>query len=267
MQSGLLQENHPKSAQMNEKFNTDKVLSDYAKREPDQADTWNPLFSQFELSYRFSLSYALIKAIESANLPLEEFKVLDLGCGNARSTRGYLDLGLKPEQLTGLDVRPGTIELAKKIHPTINFLSYDGQALPFECEHFNWIQVAAVFSSVTEQESRQYLAKEITDKLTIGGYVFYYDLYRANAFAGDDLLSPIELFSGRFEKVRSQFLRCYQFIPSGSRFKHFDLRGLVDGLVKGNIKGNIKNFYPAFSYRVRRMIEPTHQAVLLRKLS
>ena len=202
-------------------------------------------------------------------LPLDKLKVLDLGCGNARSTRSYLDLGFRPEQLTGLDVRPGTIELAKKIHPAINFLSYDGQELPFPSQDFNWIQVAGVFSSIIELEGRQYLIEQIADKVEKNGYVFYYDLFRANPFAGDDRLSPIKLFSscGKFEKISSQFLRCYQFIPGGSRFKHFDLRGLVNGLVKGNIKGNIKNFPPALRYRVRRLIEPTHQAVLLKKLS
>jgi SAM-dependent methyltransferase len=254
---------------MDLKFDTAKVIADYQSREPGQADTWNPLSSQFELSYRFSLLYALIKVLGLAEVSIEKLTVLDLGCGNGRSTRAYLDLGFKPEQLTGLDIRIGAIELAQKIHPAINFRLYDGQEIPFPPQYFNWVQVATVFSSVLEQNSRQYLVKEIAEKLPIGGYVFYYDLYRANQFAGGDKISPVELFcgAGKFAEISQQFLRSYQFIPGNNRFKYFDLKGLISGLVTGNLKGNIKNFYPALRYRIRRFIEPTHQAVLFKKIA
>lgn|GEM_PF-4830633 len=52
----------------------------------------------------------------------------------------------------------------------------------------------------------------------VDGYVFYYDLYRANQLAGEDKIDPVELF------------------------------------------------YPALRYRIRRFLEPTHQAVLFKNI-
>jgi SAM-dependent methyltransferase len=96
-----------------------QVRNAYDRLEPGEADTWNPLFSEFEIAYRLSLFYWLTQALLLSPLSLESLNVLDLGCGNGRSTRMYIDLGLRPEQLMGVDVRLGTIDLARKLNPAI----------------------------------------------------------------------------------------------------------------------------------------------------
>ena len=72
----------------------DQILTDYETLEPGQSDSWNPVGSKFQLGYRLSLFYALARALQQVEPPLADLRVLDLGCGNGRSTRMYLDMGL-----------------------------------------------------------------------------------------------------------------------------------------------------------------------------
>src|SRR5258706_4314786 len=99
----------------------------------------------------------------------------------------YLDMGLRPEQLCGLDLRAGAIVLARNLNPAIRFDVYDGGDLP---SGRNWVSTATVFSSVKGREERQAVADRISSALPAGGYLFYYDMRRANPFGGGGSTTP-----------------------------------------------------------------------------
>ncbi len=172
------------------------MVSDYEALEPDGKDAWNPALLDSQLRYRLSLMYATRQALRASQLPLERMKVVDVGCGNGRSTRMYLDFGLMPEQVQGFDVRPGAIALARKLNPAIRFDTYDGSELPVADGSVDWIAVCTVFSSIQGSEHRRALAQRLTKKLAKGGVLFFFDLTRALDFAGGDLLEPDFLFAG-----------------------------------------------------------------------
>jgi SAM-dependent methyltransferase len=174
----------------------EQIRADYEVLEPGRADAWNPVGSSFELVYRLGLLHAVTQALRLVEIRVRELRVLDIGCGNGRSTRMYLDLGLHPDQLTGLDVRPGAIDLARTLNPSIRFDVYDGEKIPFPDGAFTWIHVSTVVSSIKTHKHRLELAARITEKLRPGGYVFYFDLIRANDFAGHDTIRPEALFPG-----------------------------------------------------------------------
>lgn len=174
----------------------DQIRADYEWLEPGQGDAWNPLASEFELFYRLSLLHATTHALRRSPLAVSELELLDLGCGNGRSTRMYIDLGLRPEQLTGIDVRPGAIELAQRLNPAVRFELYEGEELPFPERCFSWVHLSTVMSSVRESNHRRDLVERISRRLAPGGCVFYFDLVRANEFAGHDLIRPEALFAG-----------------------------------------------------------------------
>jgi SAM-dependent methyltransferase len=233
-----------------------QILADYEHLEPGEADTWNPLRSELELAYRLSLFYSLTQALALSHMPIDSMKVLDLGCGNGRSTRMYIDIGLRPEQLTGLDLRPGTIELAKKLHPNINHDTYDGDKMPFPDHSFNWVSITTVMSSIKSHDDRRYLANQIYQQLEPGGYLFYYDLWRANPFAGGDKISPKVLFSD-FKEVWHTPFRSYQFIPSSENYKI---------LMKELSSGNKEQFYRKIRNRISQLRRPSHEVLLVQKI-
>jgi SAM-dependent methyltransferase len=229
----------------------DQILADYSSLEPDQADSWNPVGSKFELGYRLNLFFALTRALQRVDGQLEQLRVLDLGCGNGRSTRMYLDVGLRPEQVCGLDLRPGAIALARRLNPAIRFESYDGGELP---AGHNWLSTTTVLSSVAGRECRQAIVDRIAASLQVGGYVFYYDLRRANPFAGGDVIDPEHLFRD-LSLVWRQPLGRFSGVPVRDRF-----RGLMTTWLGGDTR----------SASLREIagdtLAPSHEALLLRKV-
>jgi SAM-dependent methyltransferase len=169
-----------------------QVLTDYARLEPDQDDTWNPLRSDGELAHRLALFAHLTVALRHVD-QVESLRVLDVGCGNGRSTRMYLDLGLYPEQLTGVDLREGAVRRATRTHSGISFHVASDADLP--SRGWTWVSATTVFSSIREKAARERLAREIRGAVCSGGYVFYFDLIRANQWAGGDPIRPNELFA------------------------------------------------------------------------
>jgi SAM-dependent methyltransferase len=104
-----------------------------------------------------------------------------------------------PHQLTGVDVRAGAIELAKKLNPAITFLRYDGERLPFPDKSKNWVSLFAVVSSIQSAQDREHLASEVRRVLVADGYLLFVDLTRylemPEAVPTGAPLNPEEMFS------------------------------------------------------------------------
>ena len=165
-----------------------QIHADYARLEPGTSDTWNPLHCDVELRHRMVLLDQLVHALRTARVDPTTTRVFDVGCGNGRSTRMYLDVGFEPDALTGVDLRAGALERATHLHPAITFAHYDGVRLPAEDASVDWVSTCTVFSSIGPAADRRRLADEITRVLRPGGHLFYWDLRTANDFAGGDLL-------------------------------------------------------------------------------
>lgn len=153
----------------------DQVMEDYASLETDGQDAWNPILIDMQLGYRLALLYGLARTLKISGAALDRLDVVDLGCGNGRSTRTYLEFGLKPKQLCGLDFRPDAIALARKMHPTIRHDVIDDGRLPFADASVGWLSLCMVMSSIRETADRRFLAAEIRRVLRPGGFVFYID--------------------------------------------------------------------------------------------
>lgn len=182
-------------SELKENSDTRKQIErDYEILEPGTTDSWNPAFLESEQFYRIGLYYALAQALGRSNIPIDKFRILDLGCGNGRSTRILLDFGLKPDQLSGLDLRSGAIQRAKQLCPTIDYQVYDGNLIPYPDRFFNWIQLTTVLSSIKDPSHRKNLVNSALKKLKKNGFLFYYDIVTANDFAGGDIIDPMSLF-------------------------------------------------------------------------
>lgn len=228
----------------------EKVLADYSNLEPDQSDSWSPVGSKYQLAYRLNLYYSLARALQHVECPIEDLQVLDLGCGNGRSTRMYLDMGLHPEQLHGVDLRAGAIARARRLNPAIRWDLYDGGALPLG---HNWLAATCVFSSVATREARETMVGQINDSLPLGGYVFYYDVRRANPFAGGDWIEPQRLFAA-FRVVWSHRLGRFSTVPAKDRRQ---------GLMAGRLRGDDRTV--SLREMIGDIVAPSQDVLLMRK--
>jgi SAM-dependent methyltransferase len=212
--------------------------------EPEGADTWNPIARQPEVYHRHALYEELCMAIREVADQLGSLRVLDVGCGNGRSTRVYLDFGLSPSQLAGVDLREHSIADAQRSHSGIDFRTYDGARLPFEAESFDWVSICTVMSSIPGEQARRHVGDEIQRVLAPGGRVFFWDRSHTHGFAEGGPLSARELFPG-LEQVSERQVCVFGQLDRILR------RGLAASLVGALVR-------PFLS-------APTHQACVLRK--
>ena len=237
---------------MSQPAHVTQVLADYALREPGQSETWTPLRSDFELAFRLAAFYALRQALTLLDAAPQNARILDVGCGMGRSTRMYLDLGCEVEQLTGIDLRPGAIAVARRRHPAIRYLVHDGSGPLLDGAAPDLVSIIAVLSSVKGHAGRADLANRIIEAVKPGGEIFYFDLFRANDFAGRDRLRPAQLFSS-CTAIWHRYFWSYEFVPRRER-----LRALMD---------RRRHSYPQNTLRSHliRHFLPSFEALCLRK--
>ena len=232
----------------------DAIISVYETLEPGETDSWNPLYSDFQLTLRLSLLYLAREALKMVSCPMETMQILDIGCGTGRASRMYVDLGFMPQQITGMDLREGTVQMAGKLNPAIQYVTQE-EWIKNPSKQYDWISLVTVVSSLSTEEDRRFVVKQANSVLKPGGYLFYYDLVRANSFAGSDLIEPAKLFDG-FERIWHPRVRDFQFIPWQERARLF-----VNCYKKKD---------RMWKYWLRRIIgigkAPSHETILLRKI-
>jgi len=248
---------------MNEAAPYRQVIEDYEALEPGEGDSWNPLNTDFELLYRLRLMYSAKRAMKAAKIKAESIRVLDLGCGNGRSTRMYLDLGLLPGQLRGVDLRPGAVAAATLRNPAIEYLVYDGVRIPPATggDGYDWVQLSTVVSSVKDPDTRRLIVKQIEKTLKPDGYVFYFDLVAANRFAGGDAISPEQNLFGRYRVVWRKRFYSWSLLP----FR--DCLWTLSGVVKDarSVPGFLLLLPRLFKAVAFALTVPIHEAMLVRR--
>ncbi len=218
-----------------------RVLEQYRRLEPEGTDTWNPLGSERELVHRLALYEQIARALRCVPGEAAELRLLDVGCGTGRSTRVYLDFGLDPAKLRGVDLRPGAIELARACNPAVGFEAFDGERLPAEDGSVDWLALCTVLSSVPHP-GREHLVEEAARVLAPGGVVFCWDKDAVHDFAGGGALKPKQLFAG------------WQVLYE----EHVCVHGRIERLLPGGVLGRALG-------PVLRRLGPgaTHRALLL----
>ncbi|MEO5713231.1 MAG: class I SAM-dependent methyltransferase [Luteolibacter sp.] len=199
----------------------DAILTVYDTLEPGQADSWNPLYSDYQLTMRLSLLFLARESLRQVKRSIASMDILDIGCGTGRASRMYVDLGFRPEQITGMDLREGTVRMASQLNPSIQYLTQE-ELLQQPPKLYDWISLVTVVSSVSTEEDRRFVIKQADALLKPGGHLFYYDLVNANAFAGGDTIRPTRLFDG-FEIIWHPRVKDSHFVPLRERFRMLSL--------------------------------------------
>jgi SAM-dependent methyltransferase len=131
--------------------------------------------------------------------PLDELKILDVGCGNGGTLRDFVTFGASPENLAGVDLLEDRIESARRLSPRFDLRVANAAALPFADRSFDLALTFTMFSSIRDHELRQAVADEIVRVVRPGGAVLWYDFW-TNPFNPD--VEPLGL-----DEVRRLFGR------------------------------------------------------------
>ena len=101
----------------------------------------------------------------------DNFKVLDLGCGNGRLLKVLQESGKKFDYL-GLDFAENLIAEARKQFPDFSFQTADMESLKLEPESFDMIFLIASFHHLDTKKKRKEVLKNIYQALKPGGLLF-----------------------------------------------------------------------------------------------
>jgi len=139
-----------------------------------ESDIYHPRHPMGRLFYEHNY-YILVNALNELQIDLENSSILDFGCGEGAWLRLLLELGAKPDRLTGIDLSYSRIAAAKEINPAINLLTSGGDNIPFQSDMFHIVMQVVVFSSIIDRNLAKTLLGEMIRVTRPGGYIFWID--------------------------------------------------------------------------------------------
>lgn len=134
--------------------------------------------NQFILQERQHAMMAMLKG--RGFWPLNELRILDVGCGRGDVLASLLKWGAQPEKLFGVDLLSDRIKEAKRRYPNLNFICANAEHLEFPDGHFDLVLLFTVFSSILDDRMAHNVAREVTRVLRPGGAVLWYDFRYKN---------------------------------------------------------------------------------------
>jgi ubiquinone/menaquinone biosynthesis C-methylase UbiE len=155
----------------------ERIRDAYAERARRGADDRYGLHEQANLFLFQRRERALIDLLRRHRLmPLDDKRVLDIGCGNGEVLRDFVRYGARPELLGGIDLLPERIDVAReRSAPGVQFSLGDATDLPYPADHFDIALMFTVLSSILDEGVRGAVAAEALRVLRPGGTLLVYD--------------------------------------------------------------------------------------------
>jgi ubiquinone/menaquinone biosynthesis C-methylase UbiE len=143
------------------------------------------LYSRFNPAYLFMVQdrekhfLKLLSGYES--VPLENKKILEIGCGNGDLLRDFIKWGARPQNITGIDLLPERVAEAIELCPKLMEIRRGNAArLEFPNETFDLVMQSTVFTSVLDIHLKTQMATEMCRVLKHDGLILWYDFHMSN---------------------------------------------------------------------------------------
>ena len=129
----------------------------------------------------------LIKWINTCSIfPVEEKRLLEIGCGSGGNLLQFLRLGFSPENLVGNELLQDRINKAGKRLPAgLNLLPGNALDLTIQECQFDIVFQSMVFSSILDEKFKFQLAKRMWGWVKEGGGILWYDFIYDNPWNKD----------------------------------------------------------------------------------
>lgn len=185
-----------------------RLRNEYAEREKRLAGT--NLYSLFNPSYLFTIQQrqrSVLRSLKSAGLaPLENQKILEIGCGSGGVLLEYIVAGAQQKNIYGIDLLRNRLCEAHEKLPNVGFVNSDGQALPFASESFDLVLQYTAFTSVLDDGVKANMANEMIRVLKPAGAIVWYDFWLNPKNPETRGIRPSEI-KRLFPKTKYHFLK------------------------------------------------------------
>ena len=139
-------------------------------------DLYSPLRPEVMLARQQRQRVMLELLSRHAAQPLEQLRVLEVGCGSGSNLLELASLGFDASRLVGNELLPERAAAARRQLPAAAAL-HEGDAtqLPFDGDSFDLVYQSTVFSSLLDDAFQQRLANAMWRWVKPGGGVLWYD--------------------------------------------------------------------------------------------
>jgi len=154
-----------------------RIAAVYARRAaPAKANR----YSFFQRDYLLTLQQRerrVLRVLEREGFqPLEEKRILEVGCGGGQWIRDLIRWGARPENLTGIDLLPDCIAEANVLCPAhVTLRCASAADLGFRDGRFDLVLQSTVFTSILDDRLKRRIAMEMLRVLKPAGMILWYD--------------------------------------------------------------------------------------------
>ncbi|MCA0242458.1 MAG: class I SAM-dependent methyltransferase [Proteobacteria bacterium] len=150
------------------------LIERYARRA--DGDRYSPLRPEVQRLLQ-QRQRALLGLLARAGIgAVGDLRLAEVGCGSGGNLLELLQLGFAPRHLTGIELLPDRLELARaRLPAALTLLAGDASAAPLPAASQDLVLQATVFSSLLDDAFQQALADAMWRWLKPGGAVIWYD--------------------------------------------------------------------------------------------
>ncbi len=110
-------------------------------------------------------------------MPLHDRRVLDVGCGSGAVLRRFIDYGVFPDNLYGIDLLEQKAAEAQQLQPNINVTWGSAEQLPYQDAFFDIVLQFMAFTSILDAAMKRRVAQEMLRVLKSGGIIVWHDFF------------------------------------------------------------------------------------------
>jgi len=155
----------------------ERMRQEYSRRAA-RSDT-KDLYSDKNPAHRWMISDRqknVLRLISSINAgDISDLNILEIGCGSGGVIKEFVQFGVTPANLAGVDLLLDRLEQASADLKGCSWINAYGQSLPFQAETFDMLLQFTAYSSILDFDIRKDMAAEMLRVLKPGGNILWYD--------------------------------------------------------------------------------------------
>jgi len=188
----------------------ERIRAEYQRRAREIPVDFYALGQPVNLFRYQQYSRALLQMLSSAGfMPLNDKKILDVGCGSGQLLVDLESWGARRENLAGIDLVESRVVCARaRLGPSHEAAGLgadirlgDASTLPWSSASFDIVSQSTTFTSIIADDMKKAVAAEMLRLLKPGGVVIWYDFLLDNP--GNASVRAI-----RAREIRSLFPEC-----------------------------------------------------------
>jgi ubiquinone/menaquinone biosynthesis C-methylase UbiE len=163
---------------VNRDIEAQRIIAEYDRRDRILPADYYGLHHLPNLFNHHEHERKLVRALHRVRrFPLAERRIVEVGCGEGDWLRFFERIGARQENLSGIDLGEGRIEIAKRRLPAADVRAGDATKLPWPDASFDIALQRMMFTSILDADARKAAAAEMMRVVRPDGLILWIDFF------------------------------------------------------------------------------------------